>query len=600
MARRIPARDEVRREHTWNAESVFATPAEWEREIEAILSELPRVRALAGRLADGAAPLAQALEAVDDLRARLGKAYLYAGFSSSVDTTNSAAGAMQARAQSLEAEVAAGTAFVIPELLAIGEPTLRAWQKKEPRLAGRGHFFDDLFRRQAHVRSEEVEEVLGMLSDPFSGPSTTASLLTNADFKFRPARDRRGRRLEVSQGSLNLILGGADRTARRTAWESYLDRYVESRNALASNLSTSIRQSVFQARVRRHRSTLTASLFEYGLPEDVFHNLIEVFRRNLPTWHRYFRLRRQALGLRRLHPYDMWAPLGRNRPRVPFARAVGWICEGLAPMGEEYVETIRRGCLEQRWVDIYPNRGKRAGAFSWGVHDTHPFILMSYNDQVTGMSTLAHELGHSMHSHLTRRSQPIVYHDYSLFAAEVASNFHQAMVRAHLLRTERRREVRLVVVEEAISNFYRYFFLMPTLARFELEMHRRAEENCPLTADDMCEVMADLFEEAAGGEVAIDRPRLGMTWATFGHLFRDYYVYAYATGISGAHALAGRVLRGEAGAVDDVLGFLKSGASRYPLDALRLAGVDLARPEPVEEAFAVLSDTVDRLAQALG
>ncbi|HEY5982984.1 MAG TPA: M3 family metallopeptidase, partial [Anaerolineales bacterium] len=251
------------------------------------------------------------------------------------------------------------------------------------------------------------------------------------------------------------------------------------------------------------------------------------------------------------------------------------------------------------WIDWVPNKGKYNGAFSYGAPGTHPFIMMSFLGDVVSTSTMAHELGHSMHSYLTWKNQPVVYGDYSLFVAEVASNFHQAMVRAHLLKASTSRAFQIAVLTEAMDNFFRYFFQMPTLARFELETHQRIEKGQALTADDMMNLMADLFTDAFGSRVKVDRPRVGMVWSTFGHLFSEYYVYQYATGISGAHALAGRILRGERGAVDDYLGFLKAGSSVYPLDALRMAGVDLTSSKPVEETFDVMEDYVHRLEQLL-
>ncbi|MGD8969326.1 MAG: M3 family oligoendopeptidase, partial [Anaerolineae bacterium] len=332
-----------------------------------------------------------------------------------------------------------------------------------------------------------------------------------------------------------------------------------------------------------------------NIPTEVFHNLIEVFRANLPTWHRYWRIRREALGLGELHVYDIQAPLTEAKPEVGYEQAVDWICEGMAPLGEAYVEAIRRGCTEGRWVDRARNRGKRQGAFSGGAYDTQPFIMMSYADDVFSLSTLAHELGHSMHSFLTRKNQPYVYGHYSMFVAEVASNFHQAMVRDYLFRTQEDADLQLALIEESMSNFHRYFFIMPTLARFELEMHQRVEQGAPVNARSMIDLTADLFREGYGDEVAFDRDRIGITWAQFGHMYMNFYVFQYATGISGAHALADRVLSGEAGAAEDYLGFLSAGSSVYPLDALKAAGVDLATPEPVERAFASLAEVVDRL-----
>jgi len=404
----------------------------------------------------------------------------------------------------------------------------------------------------------------------------------------------------VTQGTLQKLLAGADREVRRTAWESYTDAHLAFKNTLATSLATSIKQNVFHMRVRRHRSTLEASLFENNIPVEVFHNLIATFRKNLPTWHRYWALRRRALGVDTLHPYDVWAPLTKDKPHVSYEQAVDWICEGLAPMGEDYVGVMRKGCLKDRWVDVYPNQGKRAGAFSSGRPGTHPFIVLSYNDNVFSLSTLAHELGHSMHSYLTWQNQPVIYSHYSLFLAEVASNFHQAMVRAHLLEQHTDPAFQISLIEEAMSNFHRYFFVMPTLARFELEIHERVERGKGLTADDMIGLMVDLFSEGYGGEVHVDHERVGITWATFGHLYRDYYVYQYATGISGAHALSKRILSGENGAVKDYLSFLKAGGSMYPLNALKMAGVDLTTPQAVEVTFNVLSGMVDKLEQLMG
>ena len=369
------------------------------------------------------------------------------------------------------------------------------------------------------MRSGEIEELLGMLAVPFSGAQRTASLMTDADFRFPPAKTSGGAELPVAQGTLDEILAGPDRKARQTAWESYSDTYLAFKNTLANNLVTSIQQNVFRARARAYPGTLEASLFENNIPVEVFHNLMETFKKNLPTWHRYWAVRRKALGVETLQPYDIWAPLTARQPEVSFHQAVDWIAQSLAPMGEEYVRTLRKGCLEDRWIDVYPNQGKSSAQFSCGGPGMNPFIVINYDDTIFSVSTLAHELGHSMHSYLTCQNQPVVYTDYSLFVAEVASNFHQAMVRAHLLATNPDPDFQINVIEEAMNNFHRYFFIMPTLARFELEMHQRAERGQGIAADDMNNLMADLFSEGYGGQVAVDRERVGITWATFGHLY---------------------------------------------------------------------------------
>ncbi|HOG46419.1 MAG TPA: oligoendopeptidase F [Anaerolineae bacterium] len=596
----IPPRSEVAREHTWNAESVYPSPAAWEAEYAAIAAALPGLARFQGRLGESAAVLADALAARDGLARRVGKLVFYARMSYSVDTADQAAAALQGRAMGLVGQARAAAAFVEPELLAIGQATLARWLQEEPRLAVYAHSVADLLRKAPHLRSGEVEEVLGLLVDPFAGTSTTASTLADADFRFAPARAADGTPVKVTQGTLDTILSGPDREARRTAWEHYTDTYLAFRNTLANNLATSLRQNVFAMRVRHHPSTLAASLFEHNIPLEVFHNLSDVFRRHLPTWHRYWALRRRALAVDTLHPYDIWAPLVPGKPEVGYAQAVAWIAQALAPLGAEYAATLRRGCLEERWVDLCPNQGKMAGAFSYGSPGTSPFIMMTYDGTLESVSTLAHELGHSMHSYLTWRTQPMIYTDYALFLAEVASNFHQAMLRAHLLATNPDPAFQVAVIEEAMSNFHRYLFIMPTLARFELEMHERVERGEGLAADLMIERMADLFAESYGGEMSIDRPRVGITWATFSHLYSDYYVYQYATGISAANALSQRILAGTPGAAEAYVRFLSAGSSLYPLDALKLAGVDMATTQPVEAAFAVLAGLVDRLEALVG
>ncbi len=586
-------------ERTWDDTSVFPDGEAWEVELDGVLAALPELAAFKGRLDESAARLSRCLSARDGLAQRAGKVFAYALMGYAVETTDSAAVARFGRAQAADAQLAAASAFVEPELLAIGRERLRDWSIEEPALRAYEHYFDDLFRRAAHTRSAEVEEVLGLASDAFAAPFAVYSALVDSDVVFAPAEPDGGGSVEVTQGSIDALLASPDRTLRRSAWESYADGYLGARNALAANLAGAVKQAVFSARVRRYGSSLEASLSRSNVPPDVFDSLIAAFQANLPTWHRYWRLRRSIHGVERLAPYDLGAPLGASSPVFEFDQCVEWICDSLAPLGDAYAETVRRGCLEERWVDVCPTAGKMGGAFSAGAPGTAPFIMMSFDGTAVSLGTLAHELGHSMHSYLTWQSQPQVYTHYSMFVAEVASNVHQSLLRAHLVDTVDDPAVQLAVLEEAMRNFHRYFFVMPTLARFEREVHERAAAGEGLTAELLCDRMADLFAEGFGPEVELDRERIGITWAQFGHLYEPFYVYQYATGISGAHALARRVLDGEEGAVERYLAFLAAGDSVYPLDALRDAGADLGSPEPVEQAFAVLSSLVDRIEELL-
>ena len=595
----LPLRSQVPIEQTWDLESVYATPVDWEAACQDVESWLPALSAYRGRLGNGPATLASFLQAYQAAAIEMGKINLYGSNGSAVDTGDQAAAARAGQARTLMARFSAAVSFFDPELMAIGFDKLEDWIRTTSELGFMAHYVDRLRRRRPHIRSGEVEEVLALTSDPFGGVFNIYHMLNSGDMRFRPAVASDGSELEVGQASMNSLITHADRAVRRSAWESYADGYLAFKNTHAATLTAAVRQDVFNARIRNYESSLHASLGPNDVPVEVFHNLIATFRKHLPTWHRYWRLRKQALGLDEFQVYDIKAPLSGSKPVVPFEQAVQWITEGMAPMGEEYVDVLRRGCLDERWVDRSRNKGKREGAFSSGTHGTRPFIMMSYADDLFSLSTLAHELGHSLHSYYTRHTQPFIYGRYSLFVAEVASNFNQAMVSDHLFRTQTDRAFQIALIEEAMSNYHRYFFIMPTLARFELEVHTRAEQGRPLSADILIGVAADLFKEGYGDEVVFDRERIGITWAQFLHMYLNFYVYQYATGISGAHALSHGILDGQPGAVERYLDFLKCGNSRYPLDALKLAGVDLTTPEPVEAAFEVLAGYVDRLEQLL-
>ncbi len=591
----LPHRRLVPRDETWDLESIFATPDAWELAGQEISSYLPQLAAFKGRLKEGPQTLLTYLRLAEAAGILAGKYLNYASNYYSVDTTDQYASARLGQARSLVARLGAATAFFEPELMVLGFELVESWVQSTPDLSYFAHALDKLKRRQIHMRSGEVEQILAMALDPFSGPAGIYSALSDADLSFKPVIASDGRTLEVGQASIGGLLNNTDRAIRRGVWESYVDGYLAMKNTFAAAFTAQVKQDVFNMRVRGYESSLHASLGPNNIPVEVFHNLLAVFQKNLPTWHRYWRLRKKILGVDSFHVYDIKAPLASAKPVIPFKQAVEWICAGMAPLGEEVVNVLRRGCLDERWVDRPRNKGKRNGAFSSGTHGTHPFIMMSYSNDLFSLSTLAHELGHSLHSYYSRREQPFIYGRYSLFEAEVASNFNQALVRDYLLRSHQDRDFQITLIEEAMSNFHRYFFIMPLLARFEYEAHVRVERGAPLSADILIGLMADLFKEGYGDEVAFDRDRMGITWAQFSHMYMNFYVYQYTTGISGAHALVKPILTGDAAAVERYMGFLKSGGSRYPIDNLKQAGVDLASPGPVESAFAYLAGLVDRL-----
>lgn len=593
----IRDRAEISKQYTWNSESLFMDRNSWRQAADQVAEEMHQVATFQGSLSDGPGILLEGLQARDRLIERLEKVLVYAGMSHTSDTTDQEAAAMDSRADSLYARAKAEVAFFEPEIVALGADRLQEWIEREPALQEYRHYLDDLLRKSAHLRSAEIEELLSLAKEPFASVSTTVRMMTTTDMEFEPAVDSGGQSVELTQGSYDRLLRRGDRELRKSAWEHYADSHLALRNSLASNLITSVKQSVFEMRARRFDSTLASKLFDDNIPAEVFHNLIETFKDHRQVWHRYFGIRRQILGVDTLRQYDIWAPLQREAPQVPFEQAVEWICAGLAPLGQEYVKQVRSACLQERWIDVYPSRGKVSGAFSYGARGTYPFIMMNYTDTVFSMSTLAHELGHSMHSYLTWTTQPQIYSDYSLFAAEVASNFHQAMVRAHLLESLKEPSLILAVLEEAMSNFHRYFLIMPTLAILELEVHKRAEQGEGLTEKDLSDRLLELYGEAYGPSMQLEPQRSSIEWAYYRHLYADYYVFQYATGIAGAHALSRHILDGQPGAVEDYLTFLRKGGSEYPLDALAAAGVDLTSSNPVVTTFEIMAAMVDRIEQ---
>ena len=591
-------RSDIPIRYTWDFAAIYPSDTEWSEEIETVAKLLESCEMFQGRLGESPDVLSVWLARADDISLRLDKIYVYASSQHSVDMRDQQAAANYSKAIGVYAQAQGATAFAEPEMLAIGVDTLLRWAEEEPRLEIYRHRFDELGRIAPHVRSPEVEELLGRVSDPFSTATNTHSILADADLTFAPAHStaQPGDPVSISQGSVDALLMSSDRELRRTSWESYQDAHLSLKNTMANCLSTGVKQNAFRAGARRYPSALEAALSRNHIPTEVYHNVLDTFVRNLPVWHRYWRVRRRALGYETLYTYDIKAPLVDESPEVAFAQAVDWVSEGVTPLGQSYVDTMCRGVLQERWVDVYPSNGKTSGAFSSGSKGTSPLVLMSYTGDLESLSTLAHELGHSMHSYLSWETQPIVYSDYSIFVAEVASNLNQALVRDYLFRTHSERDFQIALIEEAMSNFHRYLFLMPTLARFELAIHREVERGGALTADGMIAMLAELFEEAYGGEVEIDHDRVGITWAAFHtHLYANFYVYQYTTGIAAAQALAAGILGGRQDDIANYLAFLSAGGSLYPLEALRLAGVDLSAPEPVQMAYDYLSGLVDRL-----
>ncbi|MDL2344696.1 oligoendopeptidase F [Deinococcus sp. MIMF12] len=592
----LPARADVPREQTWDIEALFATPESWEAEAEALPAAIDALSTHAGKLGGGPDALAAYLRESDDVELRLARFFSYASMGASVDGRDAEAAARRDRASTVAARYGSATAFARPELLALDEATVRGWLTR-PDLTDYAVRLERLWRSRPHVRSAEVEELLGAVQAPFASERGIHPALANMDLRFGTAGGE-----PVTQGNVDRLTSGPDREVRREAWENYADAHLGVRHSQAAMYATHVRQNVFLARARRYPDAITSFLAPDNIPTGVVTTLLDTYRAHTPTWHRYWRVRREWLGLPELREYDVKAALVEPRA-VSYGQAVDWIEEGMAPLGGEYLRDMRPGLTTERWVDYAENDGKRQGAYSNGGGRVKPYIFMTWNGTMSSYSTLAHEIGHSMHSLLSQREHSYAVPRYTLFHAEVASNFNQAMVRQHLLKQARGSgdtDFEVQIIEEALANFHRYFFIMPTLAAFELEAYRRIEAGGTLSAPDLIALTADLLSQGYGDGVGMDRERSGILWAQFStHLYANFYAYQYATGISAAHQILEQFSADPEAARERYLAFLKSGGRLDPIDALKEAGVDMLSPEPVEATFRTLAGYVDRLEELL-
>ena len=595
IATAVPARSEVPVEETWALESMFASDEDWEEAFRAADVTLTSVAAYRDHVGDDAASLLGALRAVDAMEESVSRVIVFAFLRRSEDATNTRTGEMADRAVGLMTRAGAAAAFIGPEIAALSDETIASWIATLPELAPYRHAIARITRQREHIRSAEVEEVLARAGELGATPETIQSVLEDGELPLGKITDESGATVRLAQGNLHRYLDSEDRRVRQEAWERSADAYLAFRNTFAATLAGAVKRDVFYARAGRYDSALAAALAPDDVPIAVFHNLVDTVWRHFPVWQCYFRVRRRLLGLPAgdLHGYDLEAPLAKQ-PVISWDRGVELILGSLAPLGDAYVSEVRRGMAE-RWTDRCANLGKGGGAFSGGTYGTEPFISMTWQDTLTSLSTLTHEIGHSMHSLLTWRHQPVTYSNYGMSAAETASNFNQALLGAYLLAESDDRDWTIAVIEERMANHMRYLFTMPILARFELAAHERVEAGEALSAQWMNETMLDCYREGYGAEVVIDSARMGITWARFPHLFSNFYVFQYGIGISAAAALAQSVLEEGEPARERYLAFLRAGGSLDPIVALREAGVDMTTPEPIERAFTLLEGYVARL-----
>lgn len=599
-ATELLTRDQVPSEMTWDLEGLYASHETWEADFLSLESQLGSYAAHQGTLGQSAAKLKKCLKFDMRFSETLEAVYTYAHLRSDEDKTNSYHLAHYEKVNQLLAKYHQARSFIKSELMDIPEATIQEYLQ-DPDLEFFRFYLEKELRFRQHTLSAKEEALLAASSEMAQVAQKAFSMLDNADLKLGTIQDETGQDTEITHGNLQSLMQNYDRRIRRESFETFYSAYEDHRYTYSTLLAGNIKKDIFYARARQYPSVREQALFGENIPVDVYDNLLQAVHNRLPALYKYFDLRKRILELDELHVYDCSVPLVKDiKWDMTYEEAVEQIGQALAPLGQEYVRIVKNGLGQDRWVDRYENKGKRSGAYSSGCYDSNPFILMNYrDDNINSVYTLAHEAGHSMHTYFSKKNQPYLYADYTIFVAEVASTFNEALLTRHFMNQEISREMKIYLICREIDNFRGTLYRQTMFAEFEHLIYSTAEKDTPLTVDTFKEIYHQLLETYFGPSVQLD-PCLDLECFRIPHFYFGFYVYKYATGISAAYALAERVCDGGEQELQDYLGFLTSGGSKYPIDLLLGAGVDMRSPEPVETALNKFSNLVDQLETLTG
>ncbi len=591
--KKIPKRSEVDPKNTWATEDLFANDEAWEQAMAELASMPEQMASFRGRLGESGACLLDYFRLSDTYSLKISRAANYAFRKADEDTAVGRYQEMRGKIISLDVAVSSASAFDTPEILAIPDETLERFYRETPDLQLYRRALDKIRARRAHVLSDAEEKLLASAGEMAESPEQIGSMFRDADLKFPEAVDANGEKHQLTQGSYIPMLQSADRVLRKSAFETLYHTFGSFKNTTAACLDAQMKQLIFFARARKYDSALDASLARTEVPVSVYTNLIQTVSDNLPYMHRYVRLRKKLMGLDELHMYDIYTTLVSDaEEEITFEQAKQTVLEGLAPLGAEYRAMLEEG-FANRWIDVYENEGKRSGAYSSGALP-HPYVLLNHQNTLDSQFTLAHEMGHALHSYLSLKNQPTVYSDYVIFVAEVASTCNEVLLMRHLLSKTTDKRERAYLINYFLEQFRGTLYRQTMFAEFELMMSRRAEAGQALTADALCEMYYDLNKKYYGEDVVVDR-EIAMEWARIPHFFYNFYVFQYATGFSAAVAIANRILREGQPAVDDYLKFLSSGSTMDPISLLKIAGVDMASPAPINDALKIFDDLISEM-----
>lgn len=594
----LPDRSEVLEENTWKMEDMFSSDEVWEEEYQKLEKDMERLSVYQGKLGDSADSLYQALCCYSDMACRLERIVVYANQKLHQDTRNGKYQGFAGKARNLEVKFDGVSAYLEPEILTIREDLLREYLKSGNGIVEFQQYIDNLLRQKEHILSKEIEEILSMTGEFSNIADDVYAMFNNADIKFPSILNENKEEALLSHGTFISYLQSKDRRVRKEAMEKYYMPYQEHENVLAELYTANAKKDAFYAKVRHYHSAREASLSKSNIPLAVYDNLIETIHDSFPVFYKYVKLRKRALQVEELHMYDSYVPLIQEiEKKIPFEKAKEMVKEGLKPMGEDYLAKLEEG-FENRWIDIYENQGKRSGAYSWGAYGVHPYVLLNYNDSLNNVFTLAHEMGHALHSYYSDSNQNYINAAYRLFVAEVASTCNESLLIQDMLKKTEDKKEKMYLINYFLDKFKGTMFRQTMFAEFEKITHDMVERGENLTKEVLKKIYHELNELYFGPDMIVDE-QIDMEWARIPHFYNSFYVYQYATGFSAAIALSKRILElGEAG-VRDYMKFLTGGCAKYPIELLKDAGVDMESPKPVKDAMAVFEDFVNQLEQLM-
>lgn len=586
-------REEIKSEDKWDVKKIYEDDEAWEKEFQLLREKAVDITKFYGKLSE-ANMLYDYLKMEEYLSRIASKLAVYAHLRSDEDTTNQFYLSMKNKINTYLAELEAMSSYFIPEILSYPQETIEKQIEKLPKLAPYRFYLEQIIKRKDHILDENSEKLLASVSDCLSASSQVFGLLTNADMTFPTIKNEEGNRVELVESEYLNYITSKNREVRKDAFRALFQTYGKYRNTLATLLTSSVKNYVFESKIRNYNSALESSLEPDNIPVEVYKKSLETIHQNLSSLHRYVRIKKKQLNLSEIHMYDLYAPIiDVPKVHIEFEQGISLMYEGLKPLGEEYQAILREG-VQSGWIDKYPNKGKRSGAYSSGCYDTMPYVLLNYTYGLEDVSTLVHEMGHSVHSYYTRKNQPYIYGDYTLFCAEVASITNEVLLMHYLVEKETDREKKRYLINLQLEKIRTTVFRQLMFAEFELYTHEQIEQGNSLTANDLCNYWHTLNKQYFGPEMVVDE-EIDMEWARIPHFYRDFYVYQYATGYAAANSFAKMILDQEDKAIEKYIGFLKSGSSDYPINILKKAGVDMTTGKALNDTIQIFNELLDLL-----